>query len=150
MLEQLKKLFSFTEAKPESNAQELVICSAAAILLFEVAWADHDISKEEVEHISQALTTLFSLSTEQVSTVIKSAQESHKDSISMHNYTREINDNFTPPEKIDLVTAMWQLALSDQDIHKYEEHIIRNLAERIYVSHSDFIKSKIRARELLG
>ena len=42
---------------------------------------------------------------------------------------------------------MWKIAYADGNIDKFEEHIIRKVSNLIYVSHSDFIKAKISAKE---
>ncbi len=146
MLERLKLLFAASEDGDTEN-NTLLIPSAAAILLFEVAWADHDISEAEIRQVEQALANLFKLGPEQVSELTQSAREAQKESISMYSFTREINDHFDIEQKFELLTAMWQLALADEDIHKYEEHTIRNIADLLYISHRDFIRSKLRAKK---
>jgi len=147
MLKRLKNLFA--SSSNETDEEDLfLIPSAAAILLYEVAWADHDISKDEIDHVEAALSKLFDLTKEQVSEISKSAIQAQKDSISMYSFTREINDHFNAGQKYELVLAMWRLALADEDIHKYEEHTIRNIAELLYISHKDFILSKLQAKKL--
>ena len=42
---------------------------------------------------------------------------------------------------------MWSVAYADNDLDKYEEHLIRQVAELTYVPHSDYIQSKLSARE---
>jgi uncharacterized tellurite resistance protein B-like protein len=37
---------------------------------------------------------------------------------------------------------MWELAFADGDLSKYEEYVIRKVADLIYVSHSEFIRAK--------
>jgi uncharacterized tellurite resistance protein B-like protein len=46
-----------------------------------------------------------------------------------------------------LVENMWRVAFSDQKLDKYEEALIRKVADLIYVSHQDFIKTKLAARD---
>jgi uncharacterized tellurite resistance protein B-like protein len=41
---------------------------------------------------------------------------------------------------------MWVIAFSDEELDKYEEYLIRKVSNLIYVSHSDFIKSKLKAK----
>jgi uncharacterized tellurite resistance protein B-like protein len=41
---------------------------------------------------------------------------------------------------------MWRIAFSDKRLDKYEDHLIRKVSELIYVSHSDFIKTKLKVR----
>ncbi len=38
--------------------------------------------------------------------------------------------------------AMWEMAYADGDLNKYEDHIIRKVADLIYVPHSEFIRTK--------
>jgi len=149
MFNRLKNLFDKADIDVGEEDQ-LVMPTAAAMLLFEVAWADHEISDNEVTHIGQALTKLFELTPVQVSQIVNNARNEHKESTSMYSFTRTINESFNQDEKTDLLTAMWQMALSDTEIHKYEEHIIRKISELIYVSHSEFIRSKLLAKKRLA
>jgi uncharacterized tellurite resistance protein B-like protein len=43
-----------------------------------------------------------------------------------------------------VVEAFWRVAFADQELHHYEEHVIRRLADLIHVPHSDFIAAKHR------
>ena len=45
---------------------------------------------------------------------------------------------------------MWTIAFADEEIDKYEEYLIRKISDLTYVSHSDFIKSKLRAKNDRG
>ena len=91
MLERLKKLFKEVTDDPSALAAEDAGPMAASMLLLEVAWADHDISDEEVAHMSTAIVNLFGLAEEQVARLVENARENHADSISMHPYTRHLN-----------------------------------------------------------
>jgi len=43
---------------------------------------------------------------------------------------------------------MWRVGYADQRLHKYEEHLVRKIAELLYVPHSVFISARHRvARE---
>jgi len=45
---------------------------------------------------------------------------------------------------------MWRVAMADNALSRYEEHVIRKVADLLYVSHSDFIRSKSEATSLLS
>ncbi|MEM1153413.1 MAG: TerB family tellurite resistance protein [Pseudomonadota bacterium] len=49
------------------------------------------------------------------------------------------------PQKLELIGSMWRVAYADGRLDKYEEHLIRQVAELCYVSHEDYIKSKLSA-----
>jgi uncharacterized tellurite resistance protein B-like protein len=57
-----------------------------------------------------------------------------------------INDSYDYEQKIELIENMWRIAFSDKRLDKYEDHLIRKVSELIYVSHSDFIKTKLKIR----
>jgi uncharacterized tellurite resistance protein B-like protein len=61
-----------------------------------------------------------------------------------------VNDHYSPGQKGELIAAMWQVAFADAELDKYEEHLIRRVAELIYVPHDEFIRSKVVARDTLG
>jgi len=139
----LDKLKAPDEA--EENPGHLLALAAAALLL-EVAWADHDIADDELAIIERALTAQFGLSEDEVRTLVDESREAHDDSVGVYGYTRTINDSCTEEQKFELVTALWRLALADDGLHRYEEHTIRKIAELIYLSHSRFIEAKLRAK----
>ncbi|MCB1855441.1 MAG: TerB family tellurite resistance protein, partial [Halieaceae bacterium] len=41
---------------------------------------------------------------------------------------------------------MWRVAYADGDLDKYEEYLIRQVAELTYVPHGDYIRAKLEAR----
>ncbi|MBV2123299.1 MAG: TerB family tellurite resistance protein, partial [Candidatus Thiodiazotropha sp. (ex Ctena orbiculata)] len=47
-------------------------------------------------------------------------------------------------QKIQIIESLWQVAFADRQLHHYEEHVIRRLADLIHVSHGDFISAKHR------
>ena len=47
---------------------------------------------------------------------------------------------------MELIKNMWEVAYADGNLDRYEEHLIRRVAELLYVSHSDFIKTKLAVK----
>ena len=41
---------------------------------------------------------------------------------------------------------MWAVAYADGKLAKYEEHLIRQVAELTYVPHQDYIRAKLEAQ----
>ncbi len=64
----------------------------------------------------------------------------------MYGFTQLINQHCNPQEKFDLVTYMWRIAYADGDLDKYEEYIIRKVADLIHLGHGEFIRAKHAAR----
>ena len=76
---------------------------------------------------------------------MESAEERVDESTSLYEFTRVINDHYSAAQKLQLIEAMWVVAYADGNLDKYEEHLIRQVAEPIYVSHEDFMRSKHRS-----
>ena len=140
MFDRLKTLLTSIEItdQPVDDPTPL----AAAMLLFEVAWADHEILTAEIESMVSALTHLFGIEESAARALTDRAIEAHETETSIYPFTRAINDALSIEEKQQLITTLWRLALADQIVDKYEEHSIRRIADLLYVPHRDFIRAK--------
>lgn len=119
---------------------------AAATLFMEVAWADHDISAKELVEMRRALKAQFDLDDADVDSIIEESRAHHDDSVGLYSFTRTINDVWTEQQKYALVEALWRVAFADDNLNKFEEHMIRRIAELLYISHRRFIEAKQAAR----
>ena len=146
MIGALKALFepSATETK-EVLQHRLQLASAA--LLIETARADFTQGEEEQEAMEQLLCSSLKLGEQEVKKLIQQAAEKVDESISLYEFTRLINDHFTMEQKLQLVQNMWVVAWADNKVDKYEEHLIRQVAELTYVAHQDYIRCKHTARD---
>ena len=48
---------------------------------------------------------------------------------------------------LEIIEYLWRVAYADAYIHKYEEYYIRKIADLLHVSHSDYIKTKLKAEK---
>ncbi len=119
---------------------------ALAALMIEVAEADYEDSPKEREAILNIVKTSFNLKNNTADEMIALAKKEHAQSTDYFQFTRLINDTFSAKQKIDLIENLWKVAFSDQVLDKYEEHVIRRISDLIYVSHSDFVATKLRVK----
>lgn len=133
------------QPEEETDPKRLEALAAGALLL-EVAWADHDIADAELELIERQLEDEFGLRKDEVAELVEESRREHQESVGLYRYTRTINDAWDEERKVALVTALWRLALSEDGLHRYEEHTIRKIAELLYVPHSRFIEAKLTAK----
>ena len=99
----------------------------------------------EEQAMEKLLVASLGLTQQEVHALVVAASSRVDEAVSLYEFTREINDHFTAEEKTGLISAMWQVAYADGDLDKYEEHLIRQVAELIYVSHADYIRLKLAA-----
>lgn len=119
---------------------------ACAALLIEVAHADDNFSQEELSTLRNMLRSKFSLTNEELELLIDNAQNNQQQATSLYEFTQLINEHCDNDDKYQLIESMWAMAYADNQLNKYEEHLIRRVAELIYVSHSDFIRAKVSVR----
>jgi uncharacterized tellurite resistance protein B-like protein len=143
MIDWLKKTF-FSDN--EKNEEKPNVNLAAAALLLEVAKADFDTDDRELQEIAESLKPLFSLTDADISALLTQAKVSIKEAVDLHGYTRLLNELYNQPQKIEFITLMWKVAMSDGALHKYEDSLIRKTADLLHVSHSDFMRTKKAAQ----
>ncbi|MGD8559291.1 MAG: TerB family tellurite resistance protein, partial [Gammaproteobacteria bacterium] len=67
-----------------------------------------------------------------------------------YEFTSLINDEFTPADKAQIIELMWQVAYADDELEKYEEALVRKIADLLYVPHTQFIAAKHRVKSQRG
>ena len=141
-----KKIFN-TEESENIEIDDNTAIKACIALLLETSMADEILDDKEIDALKITLIKDFKIGNDEVDELIAFSKENVKDSTSLYEFTRDINDNFSAEQRIQLIESMWKIAYADGNIDKYEEHIIRKVSNLIYVAHSDFIKAKISAKE---
>jgi len=128
---------------PLSHSQKQL---AVAALLIEVAMADHIFDEREMLTLQQHLKQKFAITNAQLAELIELAKEESADATSLHQFTTLVHQHCNPQEKFELLVSMWELAFADNDLNKYEEYVIRKVADLIYVSHAEFMRAKSIAK----
>lgn len=147
MLRKIKQFFADELSIANEVAPEQKLREACAALLIEVSLADQQQTDEELETISRLLENEFNLSHETLNELMEYAKENGAEQTSVHPFTTLVNDNYSYDQKVNLIQLMWDVAYADGDLDKYEDHVIRNMSDLLYISHSDFIKCKLNAAE---
>ena len=145
MINKIKEFFNKKTEEAEDNSHS-VLNIATAALLIEVMTIDGNMDQEEMDSVKSNLSKILELSDNEIQELIDLSQEEVSDATSLYQFTKEINANFELQQKLDLMTALWQVALADDYLDKYEESILRKIADLIHLRHSEYIECKSRAR----
>jgi len=119
---------------------------ASAALLFEVLKSDRHVDERETAAMREIFARDLQLSAEELDNIVTLAEEEARQAVSLYEFTSLINESYSYDERVQLIENMWRLALADDYLDKYEEQLIRRTADLIYVSHSDFIRTKHKVR----
>jgi uncharacterized tellurite resistance protein B-like protein len=151
MIRALKALFEPpAQGQEDEQARRHRTQLAAAALLIETARADFTQSAEEQAAMESLLCDALALAPTEVHDLIEQASSRVDEATSLYEFTRVINDHYSDREKLQLVADMWAVAYTDGDLDKYEEHLIRRVAELTYVPHQEYIRCKLEARNRAG
>ncbi len=115
-------------------------------LMIEAANSDGKIDNSEIEKIKSILINVFQEKPEEVSLFLNKAIENKDNSKSLFFYTSKINKQYSEEKKILLIETLWELVLSDGEIHDYESSLIRRLSGLLYIS--DIASGNARKRAL--
>ena len=144
MINRLKSFFNAPkETETRSPDEEIRVASLA--LLIEVSKSDHQVDDSEQDKIISIAASLFGLDSSSQNSLLELAKQAADNSTSLYEYTSLINEHYSEKEKYTLILSMWQVAMADESIDRYEEHLIRRVADLIYVPHVQFIEAKINA-----
>lgn len=145
MLQKLHKLLVETlgaddGSEPEDDVSEIRL--AAAVLLVEIARADAGEDEAERELAERLLKQHFELDEVQVQQLMDLASARADESISLFEFTNRLKDALEESQRGDIVEMLWDVVYADGAVDRYEEHLMRRIAELLYVTHSEFIRRK--------
>jgi len=147
MLSKIQKFFEQTLQEPAQVLSYDDKQLAACALMVEVAAIDEHFSELELRALGQEMQRQFLLPADRVNALIERARGEQDRAASLHQFTQLVNDNCDTNEKFELMVGMWRIAFADDQLDKYEEYMVRKVSELIYISHSDFIRSKKIAKQ---
>lgn len=147
MIEKIKQFFDNHLAPGSSEMDrdpEHALRLAVTVLLFEVAESDYRQHPDEKAALLSAVQAHFRLAPGEAEELLALAESEHAESTDYFQFTRLINRHYSARQKVGLIEALWRVAFSDRQLHHYEEHVIRRLADLLYVPHAEFIAAKHR------
>ena len=120
---------------------------AVAALLVEVLRADYDVAPQERQQVIVSVSRLLGLDATVSAALVAEAERHIDKSHDLYQFTSQLNRSWSEDEKLQLLEALWRVAAADETVHKYEEHLIRRVADLLHVPHSGFIRAKLRATD---
>ncbi len=123
---------------------------ATCALFIEIANADEQFLEIEKEKVIELMSKLFDLDNEYVQELIELSKRSIEDSLSLYEFTSEVNANSNQNEKYEIVKNLWRLIFVDDELHPYEDYLIRKISNSLHISHRDMIAAKNEVKEELS
>lgn len=127
-------------AEPEDRDAALRL--ATSVLMVEVARADHDFDGSEFDALLQLLADHFDLSAEDATALAEHADETATDLVSLHDFTRLLNENLSHAEKGQVVALLWRVAYADGRLDRYEDALVLKISDLLYVKRARAMRLK--------
>lgn len=141
----LEKLLAVDQQGNAPDDIEHALRVATAVLLVEVTRADFSVERAERERMRQLLEAQFELGAAELDAVLEEAEADADRLVSIQHLTRLLNEHYEHAMKVRIVEMMWQVVYADGEKDHYEEHLLRRVAELLYLSHAEFIQARHKA-----
>ncbi len=144
-------MFNFFKKNPQKNSSEnkdssFEIELTAAVLSYEIARIDGEISDDELSILMQEIRNIAKKVNKDEKEILKIIEIYSNDSVSFYEFVEDINKNYTKENKLSLISFMWQIAFADGNLEVNEEKLIRRLADLIKIKDLDVLKLKDDAK----
>jgi uncharacterized tellurite resistance protein B-like protein len=119
---------------------------ATAALFIEMMRADFEVHDEERRKLEALVRETLELDDDETRELLAAAEREVDVAVELFQFTRLIDEAFTPEQKAQVVERLWRIAYADDQVDRLEEHLVRKIANLLHVSHRDYIAAKRAAR----
>ena len=122
-----------TDEKPDINRDE-AIRMATAVLMIDVARADHVFDESEFDSVLELVQSHFALPAEQAAELVIAANDKAEDLVSAYDFTKVLHEHLDHGEKARVVGLLWKIAYADGRLDKYEDSLVLKISDLLHVS----------------
>lgn len=146
-LQVIESISVTTVAESGSADRDAALRLATAVLMIDIARADHVFEDSEFDAMLQLIEAHFELSPEQAATLVNSAGEKADDMVSLFEFTQLLHKNLDEKEKARIVSLLWQVAYADGRLDKYEDALVLKISDLLHVSRGRVMRLKHDAQQ---
>ena len=115
---------------------------ALAALLVHAMEIDGIVSATERATLAELLARRFSLSREDLQTLIDDATAAEQEAVDLYRFTSVLKRQMDEEARIRVVESLWEIAYADGKSHEFEENLVWRVAELLGVNPRDRIAQK--------
>lgn len=119
---------------------------ATAVLMIDVARADHEFDESEFDRILELVRAHFKLDPEAAAQLVVAANERSDEAVSAYEFTQLLHEHLDEDEKARIVALLWQIAYADGRLDKYEDAFVLKISDLLYVSRGRVMRLKHDAK----
>ena len=149
MLRSLQRFFeeriSLLRGRDEDEVERRLGLATAALFI-EMMRVDFEVTADERAKLELLLRETLALDENETRELVAEAEREVESSVELFQFTRLIDEAFTPEQKAKVVERLWRIAYADENVDRLEEHLVRKIANLLHVSHRDYIAAKLAAK----
>ena len=139
-----------TASATDEQHRNAALRMATAVLMVDVARADHVFDDEEFDRVLQLVQAHFELTPEQAAALVVDADDQAEELISVHDFTQLLHNNLDEREKATIIGLLWQVAYADGRLDKYEDSLVLKISDLLHVSRGRVMRLKHDAEQAAG
>ncbi len=151
MLKSIVSLFesslSNDNDKESKSSRDHAIKLATAALLVEMARADFSEDAVEQLLVHDLLAKWFDLDIQETNLLFDNASEKADQTVSLHEFTKLLHDSLDQEEKQYVIEMLWRVAMADDHLDKYEDYLVRKIADLFYINSSTLARIRHKVLE---
>jgi uncharacterized tellurite resistance protein B-like protein len=120
---------------------------AVAALLVEIARADAEHSDAERAAAVHLLARYYDCDDAEAGQLLAEAEVAVEGAVSLREFTAPLHRGLAYDEKQHVIAMLWELALAEAGLDKYEDYLVGKIAELLYVSRGDVLRLKVQIAE---
>ena len=128
------------DLKKETLSFEIEL--TAAVLAYEIARSDGDISPDELKVLMDEIEKIAMKAGKDKLEIFKIIEMYSADSVSFHEFIEDINKHYSKEQKYSLLKFMWKIAYADGKLDVDEERLVRRVADLIKIKDIEVLKLK--------
>ncbi len=143
MIDALKQLLGGGSDLPDET-------TVAVGLLLEVIRMDDDFDATERAAVARTLSRRFGMSENDAGRMVVEATAKPRTTYDDNQLLKSVNDHFSPEQKTALVEMLWEIALADGELHRFENHAILAIANQLGMGQAQLNATQATAKARLA
>ena len=143
MIEALKQIFSGAATLPDEH-------TVAVGLLLEVIRMDDDFDDMERAAVARIVSRRFDVSEDEAMRSVAEVADMPRTTYDDAELLKAINEAYSPAQKTALVESLWEIALADGELHRFENHAILAIANKLGMGQAELDATRSAAKARLA
>ena len=142
MLPFIKKFKKEHNTEDVSDNEKTILITS---LLIECAKGDYDFSEQEISKIKDLIKNKLKIGQSEINSIFDKALELVEENVELYSLTKDIRDNFSKEEILEIFEYMWSVVMADGKIDDFEAALMSKLVGLFHLTGKESAEAKKKA-----